>query len=448
LTYCVSLVCARDLSVSAQGPVTQRMFNMATETEIPRIRLPDDLQSLDPSTPERMRLLDFVLLLAEGRRLLGAITFLFLGFGLLLAFVLPVRYKATVVILPPQQNSSFGGALASQLEGLSSIAALAGGGLGLKNPNDMYVSMLKSQSAEDGLIGRFALEKEYHRRYLSDTRKTLERRSEIEGGLKDGLIRISVEDHDPDRARDMANGYVDELRELSRHLAVTEAAQRRVFFQAQLDQTRSDLAGAEDAMERAEQHTGLIQLDSQARALIESGAMLRAQIAAKEVQIQGMRNYATGENAAVSEAEQELAGLRAQLAKLGGSEGQGSDELIVPKGQIPAAGLEYERRLRDVRYYEAEFSILARQLELARLDEAREGSMIQVVDPAVVPDKRSYPNRILLVVSFLFAGIICGILSVLAQAAVLRANRDITMHDKFARLKAAFGFADGSRHDR
>ena len=413
---------------------------MATESRIPSVRRQNDLQSIRSGTAEPMRILDFLLLLAEGRALLGGVVFLFLLAGILLAFLLPVRYKATVTILPPQQNSSLGSALASQFEGLSSIAALAGGGLGLRNPNDMYVSMLKSQAAEDGLIRRFDLQKEYHRRFLSDTRKALERRSEIEGGLKDGLIRISVEDHDRQRALEIANGYVDELRELSRHLAVTEATRRRMFFQTQLDQTRNDLSNAEEAMERAEQHTGLIQLDSQARALIESGAMLRAQIAAKEVQIQGMRNYATGENAAVSEAEQELAGLRAELAKLGGSEGQGSDELIVPKGQIPAAGLEYMRKLRDVRYYEAEFSILARQLELARLDEAREGSMIQVVDPAILPDKRSYPQRLLLILSFLFAGITCGVLSVLTRAAWTRAEQNIATHEKLARLKAALAF--------
>lgn len=413
---------------------------MATETEIRRIRHQNELHQLGRGPAEPTRFLDFILLLAERKALLGAVTFVFLVTGLLLAFLLPVRYKATVIILPPQQTSSLGSTLASQFEGLSSIAALAGGGLGLKNPNDMYVAMLKSEATENGVIGRFDLQKEYNRRYLTDTRKVLERRSEIEGGLKDGLIRISVEDHDRQRARDIANGYVDQLRELSQHLAVTEASQRRVFFQNQLDQTRTQLANAEESMERAEQQTGLFQLDSQAKALIESGAMLRAQIAAKEVELQGIRNYATGENAAVSEAEQELAGLRAQLAKLGGSEGQGSDELILPKGQIPAAGLEYLRKLRDVRYYEAEFSILAKQLELARLDEAREGSMIQIVDPATVPEKRSYPQRLILVLSFLFSGILFGILAALAKASLDRANRNLVTHDKLARIRTAIGW--------
>ncbi len=144
-------------------------------------------------------------------------------------------------------------------------------------------------------------------------------------------------------------------------------------------------------MKETEQKTGLIQLDSQARALIESAATLRAQIAAKEVQIQGMQTYATGENAQLIEAEQELAGLRAQLAKMGGT-GDNPDSIIVPKGQMTTAGLEYVRRLRDVKYYEAIFDILARQFELAKLDEAKEGAIIQVVDPAIPPDKKSSPG--------------------------------------------------------
>lgn len=210
---------------------------MATETEIPHGWLEGDPRSLSPGSPgasEPMHFLDFLLLIAEGKRLLGLVILIFLIAGVLLALLLPVRYTATVIILPPQQSSSLSSALSSQLEGLGSIAALAGGGLGLKSPNDMYISMLKSEAVEDGVIGRFGLMKEYRRSYLSDTRKVLERRSEIKGGLKDGLIHISVEDPDRQRARDIANAYVDQLRVLSSHLAVGEAAQRRLFFRISL----------------------------------------------------------------------------------------------------------------------------------------------------------------------------------------------------------------------
>lgn len=302
------------------------------------------------------------------------------------------------------------------------MAALAGGSLGLKNHNDMYVSMFKSRIVEDALIRQFNLQAEYHKKLLSEARKQFEKRSSVDGSDKDGLIHISFEDHDPKRAAAIANAYVDQFRTLSQHLAITEAAQRRVFLEGQVAQVKQHLADAEEAMKQTENSTGLIALDSQARALIESAAYLRAQIAAKQVQIEGMKAYATDQNAGVAEAEQELAGLRAQMQQLTGS--QSSDGMIIPKGQVTEAGLEYIRKMRDVKYYEAEFGLLSKQLELARLDEAREGSLIQVVDPALPPDKKSFPKRTLIVIVSLGAGLFLGILSALVLARVDRLKAD------------------------
>ena len=161
----------------------------------------------------------------------------------------------------------------------------------------MFVSMLKSRTVEDAMVEKYHLRDQYHSRYPSDARKAFENHTLVDGTGKDGLIRISVNDSDPLRAAELANGYVDQFRNLSEHLAITEASQRRLFFERQLQQAKDNLADAEEAMKKIEQKTGLIQLDSQARALIESAAALRAQISAREVQIQGMQTYATGENA-------------------------------------------------------------------------------------------------------------------------------------------------------
>jgi uncharacterized protein involved in exopolysaccharide biosynthesis len=289
-----------------------------------------------------------------------------------------------------------GAALASQLGNLGGMAALAGGSLGLKNPNDMYVAMFKSRTVEDAMVQHFGLMQEYRAKYPSDARKAFENYAVVDGSAKDGMIHISVQDHDPRRAADLANGFVDQFRLQSQHLAITEASQRRLFFEQQLEQAKDNLANAEEAMKETEQQTGVIQLDSQARALIESAESLRAQVAAKEVQLQGMRTYATGENSQVVQAQQELDSMRAQLAKLGGSEDSASGGIIVPKGQVPEAGLEYVRKLRDVKYNETIFDILARQFEVAKLDEAKQGALIQVVDPAVPPDRRSFPKRTLM----------------------------------------------------
>ena len=260
------------------------------------------------------------------------------------------------------------------------------------------------------MVEHFGLMQEYGKRYESDARKAFERHADVDGSGKDGLIHISVEDRDPRRAADLANGYVDQFRNLSQHLAITEASQRRLFFEQELEHARNDLANAEQALQQTEQTSGVIQLDSQARALIESGAALRAQITAREVQIQGMETYATSENAQLVRAQRELESLRAQLSKLDGSADNATGELIVSKGRIPEAGLAYIRKLRDVKYSETIFEILLKQFELAKLDEAKQGSLVQVVDPAVSPDKRSFPKRTLLVLLATALGFLAGVL--------------------------------------
>jgi len=353
---------------------------MPTETSRPEFKAhvePSPLLAVGVSDvkEEEISSLDLLIILAERKRIISLVTCGFAIVAIIVSLILPPRYTATATLLPPQQGSSMGAALASQLGGIAGMPALAGGILGLKNPNDMYVGLFKSRTVEDAIVQHFGLMSEYHTKYLSDARKAFEKHATVDGNSKDGLIRISIEDRDPRRAAQIANGYIDQFRSQSQHLAITEASQRRLFFEQQLEQAKDNLANAEEVLKRTEQTTGVIQIDSQARALIESAASLRGQIAAKEVQIEGMRAYATGENAEVIEAERELDGLRAQLAKLVGSEDTTSG-LIVPKGQVPEASLEYVRKLRDVKYNETIFDILARQFEVAKLDEAKQGALV------------------------------------------------------------------------
>lgn len=386
---------------------------------------------------DEISLLDLLIVIAERKRTIFKITALFAILAIIISLLLPVRYTATVTLLPPQESSSMSSVLMSQLGSLGGMASLAGGGLGLKNPNDRYVAMLQSETVEDAMVKKYGLMQEYHSHYLSSARKDFENHATVDGNSKDGLIHIAVEDHNASRAAALANGYVDEFRDLSQHLAITEASQRRLFFQQELEQAKNNLANAEEALEQTEQKTGLIQPDSQARALIETAASLRGQIAAREVQIQGMQTYATGENSALIQAQQELAGLRAQLAKLGGSEDSSGSELLIPKGLVPKTGMEYVRRLRDVKYYETIFDILARQFEMAKLDEAKEGAIIQVVDPAIVPDRRSFPKRALIIIGATAVGLILGIFAVLIQAGLQRLRSDPEDSYKLALLRQA-----------
>jgi tyrosine-protein kinase Etk/Wzc len=428
---------------------------MATETPISELNGRDEVPFESEAAEHARRasdqtsVLDLLIILAERKRMIFRVTLAFALIAIIVSLVLPVRYTATVILLPPQQGSSASLALSSELGGIGGLgsmagasrglSALAGSALGFSSPNDMYVAMLKSDAVEDAMIEKYGLMKEYHKRYLSDTRKKFEHYTTINGSGKDRLIHISIEDHDPRRAAELANGYVAQFRKLTEHLAVTEASQRKDFFEEQLKQADQKLGDAEEALKETELKTGLIQVDSQARALIETVANLRAQIAAREMMIQGMHTYATGQNAQYAQAEQQLKSLRAQLAKLGGDQAT-ADGLIVPKGKIPEASLEYLSKLRDVKYYEAIFEVLARQYELAKLDEAKEGAMVQVVAPAIPPDKKSFPKRALIVSCATVAGFLLAIFLALWQASLQRMEEDPETSSKLSILRRACSF--------
>ena len=342
-------------------------------------------------------LLDITVLLVAHKRFIIRFVLGAAALAILMALLLPVRYEAKVVLMPPQQSSSMASALLGQIGNMGALTSLAGG-LGLKTPADMYVSLLTSRTVEDAMIQRFGLMAEYREKRMSDARQEFERRRTAVAGSKDGLIRVSVEDGDPKRAAELANGYVDEFRKLSASLAITEAARRRLFFDRELQQAKDDLTVSEEAMRKTQQSTGVLQIDSQARSLIESAAVLRAQVVAKEVQIQSMKSYAAEDNPNLIVAKQQLDALQSQLQQIAGSQHDTGSGIVLSKGRVTEAGMEYIRRLRDLKYNETVFELLAKELELAKLDEAREGEIVQVVDAAVPPDKHSSPHRTLIVI--------------------------------------------------
>lgn len=337
--------------------------------------------------------------LAEERQLLIRGMLVGAVLATIIAFLIPPRFTATAQILPPQQSQSAASSLvAGQLGSLGAL--LSGGGakdLGLKNPSDVYVSMLKSRTVEDSLVRRFELQKVYSKSRLSDTRKKLESRTKIVA-QKDGIISISVEDADQKRSADLANAYIEELRVVTKSLALTEAAQRRLFFQQQMDETKDKLTKAEEALKEFQQKSGLIQPDSQSKAMIGSMVELQAMIAAKEVEVQSMKSFAAPGNPDLNLAERQLEGLRDQLSKLQRQRGPIVEgDIEVPTGKVPEVALQYIRKFRDVRYQEALYEQFGKQLEIAKVDEARDAVLIQVLDSAVVPDRRSYPLRWLVV---------------------------------------------------
>ena len=347
-----------------------------------------------PEDAREPGVLDALIFLARHKLLLGLVP---LGGALVAAGVsllLPNIYAGVTKILPPQQNQSASAMLLSQLGGL---AGLPGASLGIKNPNDLYVGILKSRSVADALIQRFELRQRYERDNLHDTRRDLEKHTSISHG-RDGIITVQFEDEDRRRAAAVANGYVEELYKLTQTLAVTEAGQRRLFLEKQLKLTRDGLAEAEVALKRTQETTGLIKLDDQGRAIIEAVANLRAQIAAKEVQASAMRAFATASNPEYYRVQQEIVGLKHELSRLERTNELGKGDIFIPTGKVPEAGLEYLRRLREVKYYETVFELLAKQFEIAKIDEARDASIVQVLDKAIEPEKKSRPYRARIVI--------------------------------------------------
>jgi capsule polysaccharide export protein KpsE/RkpR len=207
--------------------------------------------------------------------------------------------------------------------------------------------MLKSQTVEDALVRRFDLVKVYHVGRISDAERSLEAASSI-GTSKEGLISIAVEDLNKQLAASIANGYVEELKNLMQRVAVTEAGQRRVFFEQQVEAAKKSLAQAEQALRATQEKTGVIQLDGQAKAIIESVVTLRARMAAKQVQVDAMKAFATDQNPDLILANQELAGMRRQLSKMESQQSTSGDSVAIPTGNVPESGLEYVRRLRKV----------------------------------------------------------------------------------------------------
>lgn len=388
----------------------------------------------ESQTARESSFLDLAVLLLRRKSFLLKFSFGAALLGLVLSLLIPVQYTAEAILVPPQQNQSLGSMLLSQASGnLGALGSLASGSLGIKSQADMYVAMLKSRTVEDAVIQRFDLMKVYREKRMSDARKKLESRSTISSGTKDGLIRIQVDDRDAQRSADMANAYVEEFRRLNSSLALSEAGQRRQFFQEQLVSAKESLADAEEALKQTQQTSGLVQVDSQAKALVQSAAAIRAEIAAKQVQLQTMSSFATEQNPQLQLIQHQIAALDAQLKQLGGTD-QGSDvDMVSLRGKISQAGLDYLRKLRDVRYYETIFELLSKQFEIAKLDEARQGN-VQVVDKAVKPDKKSFPKRSVITILAFFAGTFVAIAWVLFEASVEHASPEDQEKIRAARM--------------
>ena len=398
---------------------------------------PVDFPSESVHRVSEVTLIDIFICLARRKRVILKTLLLALAVGGTLSIVLPVRYTATTEIMPPRQTQSEAALLVSQLTTSSagSMAALAGGGLGLKNPDEIYIGLLQSRPIADAIIQEFGLAKVYCARDLTGARKNLADDTAIVSE-RSGLISISVTDKDRQRAAKIANAYTGQLRSLTRTIAVTEASQRRLFYEGQLKQAKDNLIRAEIAFQRVQQQKGLVQPDAQTRALVASIAALRAEVAAKQVELQALLSYSTEKNPSVQMAENQLSSLRDELSRLE-DRNPSSSPADLEMGDVPAAGLDFLRAEHELKFQQTLYDLLLKEYEAARLDEAKEGTVIQVVEPAIEPDRHSSPQRaVILIVSAclgIFAG--CCLALLLAWKGHMQCNPDVAK--KFRILRDA-----------
>lgn len=373
-----------------------------------------------PAADDEISLLDLALVLAENLRMLILVP-LVAGLGALgISYLIVPTYTATTRILPPQQQQSAAATfLATQL---GAFAGVAGAAAGIRSAADTYAAMIKSRTVADRLVARFKLRELYQAKYDEDARKGLTSRTKITVG-KDGLIVIDVDDHDAKRAADLANAYVEELHQLTQTLVVSEAAQRRLFFEKQLKQAKDELTKSEIALRASGISEAAIKTVPQSA--IEALARLKAQVTAQEVKLAALRGYMTESNPEFKQAQQELAALRAQLGK--------AEQIDSTKAT--GAGAEYIAKFRDFKYYETLFDLMAKQYEVARLDEAHEGAVVQVVDAAIPPERKSKPNKTLIAVVTTLAVFFALVLGLFVRLGLHYAANEPRSAEKLARLR-------------
>jgi tyrosine-protein kinase Etk/Wzc len=386
-----------------------------------------DPAAIEPIEPPRVDVYGIALTLAQHKWLILGTALVGAALMAAAAWRMPPEYTATAAIMPPPQQRPV---LAALLGTVSPAAGVLAGDL-MHSPADLYVALLGSRSVGDGVIQDRRLMKHYEAKTMAAARARLAGTTAFASG-KDTLVRIKVRDNDPREAAAIANAYIDQLYRLTSRFAIAESAQRRTFYEKQLENESRELAAAEAAMRAIQERTGLLQVSSQVDATIRSVAQLQAEITAREAMLDGMQAAATDQNPEVIRVRAEIGSLRTRLRELESSRAVGGAAgPVLPAGKVPGAGLQYARALRDLRYHETLYEALARQHEVARIDEAKEATVVQVVDYAVPPERKSGPRRLLLVVLAAFSS------AVLAAAAVLT-HKSMAEPERASRLRPVF----------
>jgi uncharacterized protein involved in exopolysaccharide biosynthesis len=386
--------------------------------------------ALSPDDNDEISLLELAIALGEEKKTLFLVPAFTTAVAIVVSLLMTPVFTAKTLMMPPQQQQS---SAASALASLGALAGIGGGVAGVKSPDEMYIAFMESESFQNSVIKKLDLQSRYEAKTLLDTRTALKGAVKITSEKKSGLLSIEATDKDPNFAAQMANLYVDELHNFLGRLAVTEAQQRRVFYEDQIKKTQSDFANAEARFRAANDKSGMQMTSILAETGLRANAEIRGQIAAKEVQLQAMSRFQTTQNPDVQRLSSEISALRQHLTKL--ENGSGNN---IPS--ITPIQKEAVNAYRDIKVQEAMLEVMIKQYELARVDEAKEGPLLQQVDPATPPERRSKPKRTLIVLVSALGGLFLGVLAAFIRRSINKASTDPESSEQIRKLRSAWSW--------
>lgn len=374
---------------------------------------PDRPEAIDPRVEEmeyrlsRERLLARVRLLWEERGFLLRFAFVAFLLATLIAFLIPSQFESTAQLMPPDTQSSSNLAMLAGLSGSGGLGMLAGDLLGIKSTGALFVGVLRSRTVEDRIVDRFDLKKTYGVSLLMQARQKLSERTAISEDRKSGIITITVTDHDPMRAAAMAAAYVEELNGLISQLSTSSARRERVFLEDRLVAVKEELESAEKDFSQFASSKGAIDITEQGKAMVEAAATLEGQMIAAQSELEGLKQIYTDNNVRVRATQARIDELRQQLRRLGGkaettiqaSAADASSDAPYPTlRQLPILGVPFADKLRRLKVEEAVFEALTKQYELAKVEEAKEVPSVKELDSPLVPEHKSFPPRLVIMI--------------------------------------------------
>jgi len=387
------------MNFAGSAPVRQPVPEVP-EHHLPGAPEPEEALQANGSSVARLRLL------WEHRRLLGRVTLYGLFASTLIAFLIPARYESAARLMPPDntQSGNLAMAAAALSGGAGGLGSIASDVLGIKSTSDIFVGILSSRTVQDKLIQQFDLRKIYGDRRMEEARRDLAERTGIGVDRKSQIIALTITDHDPKRAAAIGQAYVEELNRLVAELSTSSARRERIFLEERLQAVNKDLESAEKEFSQFASKNAAIDIKEQGKAMVEAAATLQGQYIAAQSELQGLKQIYTDNNVRVRSVRARIAELKHQLEKLGGKgehasepSGQQADYLYPSIRRLPLLGVTYADLYRRTRVQEAVFETLTKQYELAKVQEVKEIPTVKVLDAANVPEKKSFPPRLLII---------------------------------------------------